>query len=95
MPRGAHAFAFVDRSANNFGFTSPCIRPSIVPVSTLAATTDPMTLEEYGELLNLLLECERAGAKLLVAYCDELPPGSRAGARLNAVQRDEARTARC
>jgi nitronate monooxygenase len=48
-------------------------------------------LGEYGRLLNLLLECERAGAKLLAAYCDELPAGSPLHARLSRVQRDEAR----
>ena len=32
-----------------------------------------MSLEEYGRLLNLLLECERAGAKLLpnILLCEE------------------------
>lgn len=47
--------------------------------------------EDYGRLLNLLLECERAGAKLIAAYCDELPRESEFHARLSAVQRDEAR----
>lgn len=60
-------------------------------MNTAASGLASMTREEYGALLNLLLECERAGAKLLVAYCDELPAGSAAGARLSAVQRDEAR----
>ena len=50
-----------------------------------------MTPDEYGRLLNLLLECERAGAKLLAAYCAELPPESEFHARLSLVQRDEAR----
>ena len=50
-----------------------------------------MSPEEYGRLLNLLLECERAGAKLLSAYCDELPAGSALHGRLALVQRDEAR----
>lgn len=50
-----------------------------------------MSLEQYGRLLNLLLECERAGAKLLSAYCDELPADSELHARLSLVQRDEAR----
>ena len=50
-----------------------------------------MSLEQYGRLLNLLLECERAGAKLLAAYCDELPVGSDFHRRLSVVQRDEAR----
>lgn len=50
-----------------------------------------MTPDEYGRFLNLLLECERAGAKLLAAYCDESPAGSGLHARLHQVQRDEAR----
>lgn len=50
-----------------------------------------MNADEYGALLNLLLECERAGAKLLAAYCDELAPASPLRASLGAVQRDEAR----
>lgn len=50
-----------------------------------------MSAAEYGELLNLLLECERAGAKLLAAYCDELSPDSELYAWLLAIQRDEAR----
>ena len=50
-----------------------------------------MTPEEYGSFLNLLLECERAGAKLLSAYCDELPSQSDQYAWLSAIQRDEAR----
>ena len=32
-----------------------------------------MSAEEYGQLLNALLEAERAGAKLLAAYVNELP----------------------
>jgi len=54
-------------------------------------STETMSPDEYGRLLNLLLECERAGAKLLAAYCDELPAQSELHARLSAVQRDEAR----
>lgn len=46
---------------------------------------------EYGALLNRLLEAERAGAKLLAAYCDELPLDSQAWFALRAVQLDEAR----
>lgn len=55
------------------------------------AAIRPMALEEYGHFLNVLLECERAGAKLLAAYLDELPPGSETAAWLSVVQRDEAR----
>ena len=55
------------------------------------AAVAPMTHEEYGRLLNVLLECERAGAKLLAAYLSELPPGSDTAGWLSVVQRDEAR----
>jgi nitronate monooxygenase len=44
-----------------------------------------------GELLNRLLEAERAGAKLLAAYLDELPRGTGNWVGLETVQRDEAR----
>ncbi len=52
---------------------------------------NPMTREEFGALLNTLLEAERAGARLLAAYLDEAPPASEIHAALHAVQRDEAR----
>ena len=53
----------------------------------------PLTMprEEYGRLLNTLLEAERAGAKLLAAYVDELPQGSETFDTLSDVQLDEAR----
>ena len=47
--------------------------------------------EEYAQLLNTLLEAERAGAKLLAAYVRELAPDSGLASLLGAVQRDEAR----
>lgn len=52
-----------------------------------------MSREEYGHLLNMLLEAERAGAKLLAAYLNELPADADAGAWawLSVIQRDEAR----
>lgn len=53
-----------------------------------AHTVQPMTQEEYGRLLNTLLEAERAGAKLLAAYVNELPPDSDAWAWLSVIQRD-------
>ena len=56
-----------------------------------APPAEPMPREELGRLLNLLLEAERAGAKLLAAYLDELPPGTGDWIGLHAVQRDEAR----
>lgn len=50
-----------------------------------------MTRVELGTFLNTLLEAERAGAKLLAAYVDELAPSSEVFEALRAVQRDEAR----
>ena len=50
-----------------------------------------MARQEYGRLLNVLLEAERAGAKLLADYIRELPADSDAGAWLSVIQRDEAR----
>ena len=50
-----------------------------------------MSQAEYGAFLNTLLEAERAGAKLLAAHVDELPPQSSAWSALREVQRDEAR----
>ena len=50
-----------------------------------------MTREEFGALLNTLLEAERAGAKLLAAYVGEASPSSELHAALQSVQRDEAR----
>jgi anti-sigma factor RsiW len=47
--------------------------------------------EEYGAFLNTLLEAERAGAKLLSAYLDELPADSTNRAAVREVQLDEAR----
>ncbi len=43
------------------------------------------------QLLNRLLEAERAGAKVLAAYLEEYDPASEAALKLLAVQRDEAR----
>ena len=53
--------------------------------------TTEKPLVEYATLLNTLLEAERAGARLLSAYLDELPEGSPRWRALQAVQRDEAR----
>lgn len=50
-----------------------------------------MTDKELGQLLNVLLEAERAGAKLLAAWLIELSPQSPLFAPLSDVQRDEAR----
>jgi nitronate monooxygenase len=61
-------------------------------ISTTARAWAPsMPSEEYGALLNRLLEAERAGAKLLSAYLDELPQDSFKWKSIRAVQLDEAR----
>lgn len=52
---------------------------------------DRMRREELAALLNELLEAERAGARALSAWLDELPAESAAWPRLRLVQRDEAR----
>ncbi len=51
----------------------------------------PMTQAQLGGFLNLLLEAERAGAKLISAYLDELPLDSARWTGMRAVQLDEAR----
>lgn len=64
---------------------------ALLPLPPEASQRASMTREEYGRLLNVLLESERAGAKLLAAYADELPLDSDAWSWLRLVQRDEAR----
>jgi nitronate monooxygenase len=60
--------------------------------TVLASENVPaMSRDEYGRLLNLLLEAERAGAKLLTAYVNELPTSSSELDTLSEVQLDEAR----
>ena len=51
----------------------------------------PMAVEELVNLLNLLLEAERAGAKVLAAFLNDYERDTRAWRQLAAVQRDEAR----
>jgi len=59
--------------------------------TTERAWCTSMAPEEYGAFLNQLLEAERAGAKLLSAYLDELPPDSHEWKSIRTVQLDEAR----
>jgi hypothetical protein len=51
----------------------------------------PMAVEEIVNLLNMLLEAERAGAKVLAAFLNDYERDTRAWRQLAAVQRDEAR----
>ena len=50
-----------------------------------------MTTVELVGLLNMLLEAERAGAKVLAAFLQDYEPDTPAWSQLLAVQRDEAR----
>jgi nitronate monooxygenase len=60
------------------------------PAHEATPQPEPMAPEELGSLLNVLLEAERAGAKLLAAYLSELTPQAAAWALLHRIQRDEA-----
>lgn len=51
----------------------------------------PLGAGEMATLLNTLLEAERAGARVLAAYLDELPLAAEARETLGRVQRDESR----
>jgi nitronate monooxygenase len=62
-----------------------------MPDDLIVVEDTPMRVQELARLLNLLLEAERAGARLLAAYLDELPTGTAEWVGLHAVQRDEAR----
>ena len=62
-----------------------------VLATTKTAWDASMPHAEYCALLNELLEAERAGAKLLSAYLDELPADSFRWRCIRAVQLDEAR----
>jgi nitronate monooxygenase len=67
------------------------MNPSEEVISVTARAWAPsMAPEEYGAFLNQLLEAERAGAKLLSAYLDEVPPDSPRWKSIRAVQLDEA-----
>jgi hypothetical protein len=58
---------------------------------TAAAWAPSMAADDYGAFLNTLLEAERAGARLLSAYLDELTPGSFMWKGIREVQLDESR----
>ena len=66
-------------------------RRTWAPIAEPDSEARPMAKEEFGSLLNLLLEAERAGARLLSAYLDELPKDSFKWKSIRAVQLDEAR----
>jgi 5,10-methenyltetrahydrofolate synthetase len=71
------------------GYASPaCSAHEIAP--DYFGTVPLLSAAELIELLNLLLEAERAGAKVLAAFLEEYPRDTRAWRQLAALQRDEA-----
>ena len=56
----------------------------------LPEASDALGVGELVELLNTLLEAERAGAKVLAAFLDEYPRDSKAWNQLRQLQQDEA-----
>ena len=72
------------------GYASPaCSAHEIAP--GYFGTVPPMSTEEVVGLLNVLLEAERAGAKVLAAFLEEYERDAPAWRQLAAVQRDEAK----
>jgi 5-formyltetrahydrofolate cyclo-ligase len=72
------------------GYASPaCSAHEIAP--GYFGTVPPMSAEEVIGLLNVLLEAERAGAKVLAAFLDDYERDTPAWRQLSAVQRDEAK----
>jgi 5,10-methenyltetrahydrofolate synthetase len=72
------------------GYASPaCSAHEIAP--DYFGTVPPLSAAELTELLNVLLEAERAGAKVLAAFLDDYPRDTPAWRSLAAVQRDEAK----
>lgn len=72
------------------GYASPACSASEIAPDYFGATS-PMPVKEVIALLNVLLEAERAGAKVLAAFLDDYERDTPAWRQLSAVQRDEAR----
>jgi hypothetical protein len=71
------------------GYASPaCSAHEIAP--DYFGAVPPLSAAELIALLNVLLEAERAGAKVLAAFLDDYPRDTPAWRQLAAVQRDEA-----
>ena len=72
------------------GYASPaCSAHEIAP--DYFGAVPAMPAKELVALLNVLLEAERAGAKVLAAFLDDYARDTPAWRQLAAVQRDEAR----
>jgi hypothetical protein len=86
LPRGCHLHA-----ANTVagGYSSPaCFAHEIAP--GYFGEPSKMPAEELIELLNVLLEAERAGARVLAAFLNDYQRDTPVWKRLAIVQRDEA-----
>lgn len=72
------------------GYSSPaCYAHEVAP--GYFGEQSPMPVDELLQLLNTLLEAERAGAKVLAAFMDDYERDTPAWRQLSAVQRDEAK----
>jgi 5-formyltetrahydrofolate cyclo-ligase len=72
------------------GYASPaCSVHEIAP--GYFGTVPPMSVEEVIGLLNVLLEAERAGARVLAAFLEDYERDTPAWRQVAAVQRDEAK----
>ena len=72
------------------GYSSPaCYAHEFAP--DYFGESPMMPAEEVVVLLNVLLEAERAGAKVLAAFLDDYERDTPAWRQLAAVQRDEAK----
>jgi len=79
----------VAQATDGGGYASPaCSAHEIAP--DYFGTVPPLSVSELIELLNILLEAERAGAKVLAAFLEDYPRDTPAWRQLAAVQRDEA-----
>lgn len=72
------------------GYSSPACYAHEFPASG-RADSPAMETGEVVALLNVLLEAERAGAKVLAAFLNDYERGTPAWTQLAAVQRDEAK----
>jgi 5-formyltetrahydrofolate cyclo-ligase len=72
------------------GYASPACSAHEIALGYFG-TVPPMSAEEEIGLLNMLLEAERAGAKVLAAFLDDYERDTPAWRQVAAVQRDEAR----
>ena len=90
LPRQDRRLPVAARAAQTTGsYSSPaCYAHEIAP--NYCGEPPTMPAEQLVGLLNILLEAERAGAKVLAAFLNEYERDSPAWRQLAAVQRDEA-----